>query len=116
MITCRAAMMPAPRLIVSVLRVRLAGKRGCVGCNIGIVAAIGGAACKDIGIVGLGIGCGLTKVAIRSSFRLACSNAFANVCTVGKRWCGSLASAVLTTFSIAGEIIGFFTNRGVGDA
>ena len=44
----------------------------------------------------------------------ACSNASANACTVAKRSLGSLASAVSTTCSIAGEIVEAFSRKGDG--
>jgi len=44
----------------------------------------------------------------------ACSNASANACTVAKRSLGSLASAVNTTCSTAGEIVEAFSCKGDG--
>ncbi len=44
----------------------------------------------------------------------ACSNASANACTVAKRSLGSLASAVNTTCSTAGEIVEAFSRKGDG--
>jgi hypothetical protein len=44
----------------------------------------------------------------------ACSNASANSCTVAKRSLGSLASALNTTCSIAGEIVEAFSRKGDG--
>jgi len=44
----------------------------------------------------------------------ACSNASANACTVAKRSLGSLASALSTACSTAGEIVEAFTCKGDG--
>src|SRR6266436_7107007 len=45
---------------------------------------------------------------------LACSKAVANSCTVGKRCCGTLASALSTTCSTAGGSFGIFSCKGGG--
>src|SRR5947209_2117030 len=51
---------------------------------------------------------GDNTTAVCCPVRYACSRAVANSCTLGKRCCGSLASAVITTSSIAGGIPAIF--------
>ena len=47
---------------------------------------------------------------------LACSRALANACRLAKRCCGSLARAIIITFSTSGAIIGSFSCKDGGEA
>src|SRR5215470_4600268 len=51
---------------------------------------------------------------VTTSAWLACSSAVANACTLAKRPFGSLASAVITTCSTSGKIVGTFSRNGGG--
>src|SRR5579859_3753977 len=90
----------------------------------------GGRACDDCGGVGsedFSTGCSSGTAdkdgepvciagPVDCSRRLACSKALANACTLLKRWDGSLAIAVRTTSSIAGETVGIFSRSAGGAA
>src|SRR5437764_4250219 len=61
-------------------------------------------------------GCGGDDMTTFGTDWLACSNAFANACTLPKRCFGSLARAVMTTCSTSCEMPGIFSRNGGGDA
>src|SRR6266487_2718656 len=76
-------------------------------CMGGMVAA----PCKSLELVDASEPPGWSERTVGGSL-LASSRACANSCTVAKQSCGSFASALSTTFSTAGEMVGLIARSG----